>query len=211
MATRYNIHPDNPQLRSISAIVEDLKRGAIMLYPTDTVFAIGCDLHNKNAQERIRRLRRIPDDKPLTFVTSSMSEISDYGHISDTAYTLLRRLVPGPYTFLFPATKLVPKLVLNPKRKVTGIRIPDHIVCQLLIKELGRPVVSMSARMPDQEIPETRDELFDLFDPHVDIIVDDNSEYRFLASEVSTMIDLTGDEPVIAREGLGLELALQYM
>lgn len=212
MATRYRIHPDNPQLRLVDSITEQLHRGAIMLYPTDTVYAIGCDLYNRAGQERIRQLRQLREDKPLTFVASSLSHIADYAHISDSAYQILRRLVPGPYTFLLPASKEVPKLVLNPKRKQTGIRVPNNAICQILIKELGNPLISMSARLPDTPEPATLDELFDMFDPHVDIIIDDESEYRSTYTDmVSTMIDLTDEVPVILREGLGLELAEKFI
>jgi tRNA threonylcarbamoyl adenosine modification protein (Sua5/YciO/YrdC/YwlC family) len=212
MATRFRIHPENPQPRQIATIVEQLRRGAVMLYPTDTVYALGCDLFHRDGQERIRLLRRLPEDKPLTFVASSLSDMADYAHISDTAYHILRRLVPGPYTFLLPASKQVPKLVLNPRRKTTGIRVPHHEICQTLIRELGNPLISMSARLPDRDEPGTSDELFDQFEPHVDIIIDDESEYHSsYAGPVSTMIDLTDEIPRIVREGLGLELALQYV
>lgn len=212
MATHYKIHPDNPQSRTISTIVNDLRRGAVMLYPTDTVYALGCDLLYKAGQERIRMLRKIPYDKPLTFVTSSLSNIAEYAHISDTSYQVLRHLVPGPYTFLLPASKLVPKLVLNPKRKTTGIRVPDNAITQTLIKELGNPVISMSARLPECDTATTLDELFDQFENHVDIIIDDESEYRPTDGQmVSTMIDLTDEVPTIMREGMGLELAEKYV
>ena len=191
-------------------MVDALHRGAVILYPTDTVYAIGCDLLSKSGQERIRQLRKLPESKPLTFVVPSISYVSEYGLVSDTAYKVIRRLVPGPYTFLLPATKLVPKLVLNPKRKTTGIRVPDHPICQTLIKHLGNPLISMSAKLPDAEDPESLDALCDLFDPHVDmIIIDELSPFSSPTSgPVSTMIDFTGDEPVIAREGLGIDLAL---
>ena len=213
MATRYQIHPSHPQLRNIYSIVDELHRGAIMLYPTDTVFAIGCDIANKNGQERIRRLRNIPEDKPLTFVASSLSNISDYAHISDTAYHILRNLVPGPYTFLLPASKLVPKLVLNPRRRTTGIRVPDYPICQVLIHELQSPLISMSAYLPDRPEPESREELFEQFESFIDIIIDDDSEYRspLIPENVSTMIDLTDDVPSIKREGRGIELASKFI
>jgi tRNA threonylcarbamoyl adenosine modification protein (Sua5/YciO/YrdC/YwlC family) len=213
MATRYIIHPSHPQLRSIYSIVEELHHGAIMLYPTDTVYAIGCDISSKGAQERIRKLRGIPEEKPLTFVASSLSSISDYAHISDSAYHILRNLVPGPYTFLLPASKLVPKLVLNPRRKTTGIRVPDNTICQVLIQELQAPVISMSAYLPNKPEPESLEELIEQFDQHVDIIIDNESEYRspFIPDNLSTMIDLTDEIPEIRREGLGIELAVKYL
>jgi tRNA threonylcarbamoyl adenosine modification protein (Sua5/YciO/YrdC/YwlC family) len=178
MATRYNIHPENPQMRFIDQVVDQLQRGAVMLYPTDTVYAIGCDINSKAGQQRIRKIRNLPDSKPLTFVASSISQISDYAKISDSAYQVIRQLVPGPYTFLLPATRLVPNLVLNSKRSTTGIRVPDHFLCQMLIAELGNPLISMSAKLEDREEPAYNEELFDLFDPLVDIIIEMDAEYR---------------------------------
>ena len=212
MSERIVVHPATPQMRLIDSIVERLRRGAVILYPTDTVYAIGCDIHNKAGQERIRKIRRLPDDKPLTFVTSSLSDISDYAHISDTAYHILRHLVPGPYTFLLPASKLVPKLVLNPRRKTTGIRVPATPICQMLISELGNPFISMSARLPDHDSAETLDDLIEQFDNFVDIVIDDEEAYHSPYSDsLSTMIDLTDEQPRIVREGLGMELATQYV
>ena len=212
MATRYKIHPDNPQMRLVDEVVEQLQRGAVMLYPTDTVYAIGCDIQSKSAQERIRRIRNLPDDKPLTFVAANISQISDFAKISDSAYQVIRRLVPGPFTFLLPATKAVPNLVLNPRRKTTGIRVPDHFLCQTLIAELGNPVISMSAKLPDWEEPDTNEGLFEIFDPVVDIIIEVDAKYRSPFNDhLSTMIDFTDDVPRITREGLGIELASQLV
>ncbi len=212
MAERFLLHPDNPQPRLLEVIVRKLRRGAVMLYPTDTVYAIGCDLMSKSGQERIRRIRRVPDAKPLTFVSSSLSDISDYAHISDSSYQVLRHLIPGPYTFLLPASKLVPKLVLNPRRRITGIRVPSHVICQEMIRELGNPVISMSARLPDEEEAESAEELFSQFEDLVDMIIDDEGAYHSpYTGEISTMIDLTDDVPVITRVGLGIELAEQYV
>lgn len=210
MATIYTIHPENPQIRRIEEIKDALQDGAVMLYPTDTVYAIGCDLNVKSAVERVRRLKQLSNDKPLTFLCSSLSNIADYAWVSDPAYRIMRRLVPGPYTFLLPATKLVPKLVMNPKRKTSGIRVPDHPVCQALLEALGNPIISTSAHLPNENgqtpmVEQAR--LFDEFDSLVDIIVDDGSEPSF---EVSTILDLTGDEPVMVRKGLGWEAAIAW-
>jgi tRNA threonylcarbamoyl adenosine modification protein (Sua5/YciO/YrdC/YwlC family) len=203
----YSIHPQNPQQRTIDEICQALKRGAVMLYPTDTVYAIGCDLNSKSAVERVRQLKQLANDKPLTFLCSSLSNISEYALVSDTSYRLMKRLIPGPYTFLLPATKLVPKLVMNPKRKTTGIRVPNSIVCQAILKTLGNPIISSSAHLPDEEgefptIGLEKAKLFDELANLVDIIVDDDSE---LGVEVSTILDLTTDEPTIVRKGLGWE------
>ncbi len=207
MATYYSIHPENPQQREINEITKALKKGAIMLYPTDTVYAIGCDLNAKSAVQRVRRLKQLANDKPLTFLCSGLSNIAEYAWVTDQAYRLMRRLVPGPYTFLLPATKLVPKLVMNPKRKTTGIRVPDRPVCQALLQTLGNPIISTSAHIPDEEgefptIGLEQVELFDALDKLVDIIIDTGSE---LGNELSTILDFTRDEPVVVREGLGWE------
>ena len=207
MATYYSLNPENPQKRSIEKIRDALRNGAIMLYPTDTVYAIGCDLNAKSAVERVRRIKQLSNDKPLTFLCSSLSNISEYAIVTDRAYRLMKHLIPGPYTFLLPATKSVPKLVMNPKRKTTGIRVPDHAVCQALLQALGNPIISTSAHLSDREgefptlgIEKTK--LFDFLDKQVDIIIDDGSEPGV---EVSTILDLTGEEPVVIRKGLGWE------
>ncbi|NEQ22264.1 MAG: threonylcarbamoyl-AMP synthase, partial [Microcoleus sp. SIO2G3] len=202
----------SPQIRRIEEIRNELQDGAVMLYPTDTVYAIGCDLNVKSAVERVRRLKQLSNDKPLTFLCSSLSNIAEYALVSDPAYRLMRSLIPGPYTFLLPATKLVPRLVMSPKRKTSGIRVPDHPVCQALLKALGNPVISTSAHLADEDgkIPTLgleRAKLFDEFDGLVDIIVDDGSEPGI---QVSTIVDMTGEEPVMVRKGLGWEAAMAW-
>ncbi len=219
MATTHQIHPKNPQTRTIAQIVSSLRDGAIMLYPTDTVYAIGCDLMSKSAVQKVRQLKQMSNDKPLTFLCSSLSNIAEYANVSDVNYRTMRSLVPGPFTFILPATKLVPKLVLNPKRKTTGIRVPNHQVSQLIIESLGNPIISASANLKEEDLEEQdfgdrdkkhqhRDpanlpkmELFDYFEKLVDLIVDDGSDYHY---EVSTILDLTDDlHPQILRQGLG--------
>lgn len=212
MATIYTVHPETPQIRRIEEIRNALQDGAVMLYPTDTVYAIGCDLNVKSAVERVRRLKQLSNDKPLTFLCSSLSNIAEYALVSDSAYRLMRSLIPGPYTFLLPATKLVPRLVMSPKRKTSGIRVPEHPVCQALLKALGNPVISTSAHLADEDgkIPTLgleRAKLFDEFDGLVDIIVDDGSEP---GTQVSTIVDMTGEEPVMVRKGLGWEAAMAW-
>lgn len=207
MAILYDLHPQNPQTRRIDEICASLRQGAIMLYPTDTVYAIGCDLNSKSAVQRVRQLKRLSNDKPLTFLCSSLSNISHYAGVTDEAYRIMKRLIPGPYTFLLPATKAVPKLVMSPKRKSTGIRVPDHPVCQAILQELENPIVSTSAHLPDEdgEFPTIGLEkaiLFDILENQVDIIIDDSLEPGF---DVSTILDMTSDPPSIMRQGLGWE------
>ncbi len=205
MAILYKLHPQNPQQRTIEKIVSSLRSGAVMLYPTDTVYAIGCDLSVKSALQKVRQIKNLSNDKPLTFLCSSLSNIAQYARVSDRAYRIMKHLIPGPYTFLLPATKLVPKLVMSPKRKTTGIRVPDQVICQQLLKSLGNPIVSTSAHLPDEEgefptMGVEKARLFDALENSVDIIIDDGREAGF---EVSTILDFTDDEPVVIRKGLG--------
>jgi tRNA threonylcarbamoyl adenosine modification protein (Sua5/YciO/YrdC/YwlC family) len=183
-----------------------------MLYPTDTVYAIGCDLYQKSAVERVRQLKRLANDKPLTFLSSSLSDIAQYAIVTDTAYRIMKCLIPGTYTFILPATKLVPRLV-SPKRKTTGIRVPDHAGCQAILQALGHPIISTSAHLPDErgDFPTLgleKAKLFDSLEGLVDIIVDDGSR---AGTEGSTILDLTTEEPQIVRRGLGWEAMLEWV
>lgn len=217
MATIYTLHPDNPQPRTIERIRDELREGAVMLYPTDTVYAIGCDLNVKSAVERVRRIKQLSNDKPLTFLCPSLSNVATYASVSDTAYRIMKHLIPGPYTFVLPATKLVPRLVQNPKRKTTGIRVPNHTVCLALLDTLGNPIISTSAHLTQDEDERSLSveiesnisqvELFDRLDKVVDVIVDNGSEPGY---QVSTILDLTGEEPIITRRGLGWEEAAAW-
>lgn len=216
MATIYTVHPDTPQIRAIEQIRDALRNGAVMLYPTDTVYAIGCDLNVQSAVKRVRQIKQLSNDKPLTFLCPSLSNVATYASVSDTAYRIMKHLIPGPYTFLLPATKLVPRIVQNPKRKTTGIRVPKHNVCLALLNALENPIISTSAHLPQDEdellfepteINVSRVELFDRLDKLVDVIVDSGSEP---GSQVSTILDLTGDEAIITRRGAGWEEAAAW-
>ena len=213
MVTTYNIHPKTPQSREIAAVCEELRRGAIMLYPTDTVYAIGCDLSSKNAIKRVRQLKQLSNDKPLTFLCASLSNVADYAHVSDPAFKLIKHLIPGPYTFLLPATKAVPKLVVNPKRKTTGIRVPKDPICHALIETLGNPVISTSAspivRNSTEDDIETlsKVELFERMEKLVDVIIDSDID---LSYQVSTILDLTSPAPRVTRQGQGWQDAIAW-
>jgi tRNA threonylcarbamoyl adenosine modification protein (Sua5/YciO/YrdC/YwlC family) len=207
MAQVYTVHPESPQRRVIDQIRDALQSGAVMLYPTDTVYAIGCDLNSKSAVEKVRKIKQLANDKPLTFLCSSLSDIAKYAQVSDPSYRLMRRLVPGPVTFILPATKLVPKIVQNPKRKTTGIRVPDHAVAQALLDALGNPIISTSATVgvssEDEYIPAVSTstaELFDAFDKLVDLIVDNGQDQ---SHDVSTVLDLCEDPIKVLRQGQG--------
>ncbi len=201
MADLVSLHPTHPQARIVEQLVQALESGAVMLYPSDTVYAIGCDLNHKGAIQRVRQLKQLANEKPLTFLCPSLSDIARYAYVSDPAYKLMRRLIPGPYTFLLTATKLVPKLVQNPKRKTTGIRVPDSPICQALMTGLGGPLISTSAPPVAQGFRDVA-ELFDRFDKLVDVIIDADLP---LQDGVSTIIDCGAEPPTIVRRGLGWE------
>ena len=208
MPNIYQLHSQTPQPRRIDEIVDALKQGAIMLYPTDTVYAIGCDLQSKTAVKRVREIKQLSNDKPLTFCCSSLSNISAYAVVTDQAYRIMKHLIPGPYTFILPASRLVPKLVMNPKRKTTGIRVPDNPICQAILASLANPIISTSAHLPDEEgslptLGQEKVRLFDSISHLVDIIIEDDEES---GSEFSSIIDLSENkEPQIIRKGLGWE------
>ena len=212
MATLYSLHSDTPQQRTIDTIRNALRGGAVMLYPTDTVYAIGCDLTSKTAIQRVRQIKQLSNDKPLTFLCPSLSDIAQYAVVSDSAYRFMRRLVPGPYTFLLPTTKLVPKLVMNPKRRTTGIRVPHHAISLALLNALENPIISTSAHPVEDDRPgeaesPSRFELFDNLEKLVDVIIDGGVEP---GNHASTIVDLTEAEPILVRRGLGWEEAATW-
>ncbi|MBD2022677.1 threonylcarbamoyl-AMP synthase [Leptolyngbya sp. FACHB-36] len=218
MSMLYTLHSENPQARTVETIRDALRNGAVMLYPTDTVYAIGCDLNSKSAVQRVRQIKQLANDKPLTFLCPSLSDIAQYAIVTDAAYRVMRRLIPGPYTFLLPTTKLVPRLVMHPKRRTTGIRVPDHPVSLALLNALGNPIISTSAHLIDEAgdvVPDSiadspnisRFDLFDCLEKRVDLIIDTGTEPGY---HVSTILDLTEEEPIIVRRGLGWEAAASW-
>ncbi len=201
-ALRLNIHSQTPEMRKIRKVVEELKNGAVILYPTDTGFALGCELSNKDAINRIRTIRRISTKKELTFLCHSLSNIAEFAKVNDDAYKTIKTLIPGPYTFILPATKQVPAFAQNPKRKTTGIRVPENTISQLLLKQIDTPIISITAKLEDGTYIEEPEELLDVFSPLVDVAVS-TDDYHFLGE--STIIDMTDEEFVIVREGAGIE------
>lgn len=193
---RIPIHPTHPQPRRVHQAVDVLRRGGVIVYPTGTVYGLGCDIHQKKAVERIYQIRRLKKDHPLSFMCPDLSKISRYAHVDDFAYRIMKRLVPGPYTFVLRATRDVPKLLLR-KQKTVGIRVPDDKVALALLHELGSPIVSTSATYDDQVLNDP-DELYARF-RNVDAFVDAG----WGGIEPSTVIDLSGDEAIVLREGAG--------
>ena len=193
---RIDIHPTHPQGRKVAQAVEILRRGGVIVYPTGTVYGLGCDIHQKKAVERIYQIRQLKKDHPLSFMCPDLSKIARYAHVDDFAYRIMKRLVPGPYTFVLNATRDVPKLLVR-KQKTVGIRVPDDTIALALLNELGSPIVSTSATYGGQVLNDP-DELYARF-AHVDAFVDGG----WGGIEPKTVVDLTGDEPVVLREGAG--------
>ncbi len=193
-----SINPQNPQLRLIKRVIEVLKKGGVIGYPTDTIYGIGCDLFNKEAIERIYRLKKHNRNKPLSFICSNLKDISRYAYVSNYAYKTMRRLLPGAYTFILEATKVVPKMVMT-KQKTVGIRVPDNPICLALVRELGHPIISTSVYRPDEELYSDPREIEDRFGKSLDLVIDGG----IIVAEHSSIIDLTDEVPEVIRRGKG--------
>ncbi|MDR0477446.1 MAG: threonylcarbamoyl-AMP synthase [Desulfobulbaceae bacterium] len=190
------INPDNPQPRLAQQVVAKLKNGAVICYPTDTGYGIGCDIFNAKAVKRVMQIKQRPQNKPFSFVCPHLTDISAYAHVSNTAYRLLKKCLPGPYTFVLPGSKLVPKLMLT-KQKTVGIRVPNNAICQLLVKKLGNPLVNTS--LPADAAASDASLVHDAISHLVDVVVDGGLIY----AEPSSVVDLTGDVPEVIRTGKG--------
>lgn len=200
MSQLFEIHPQNPQLRLIRRAAEIMRSGGVIVYPTDSCYALGCHLGDKDALERIRRIRQAGKDHHFTLVCRDLSEIARYARIDNSQYRLLRKFTPGPYTFLLRATRETPKRLQNPRRRTIGIRVPDHPVPQLLLRELGEPIMSSTLLLPGEALPltdavEIRERLQHL----VDVVLDGGN----CGLEPTTVIDLVGEAPAIVRRGRG--------
>ena len=194
----YELHPENPQLRYINKAVDILKRGGIIIYPTDTVYGIGCDIFNKSALDKVRSIKNDPDIKLLSFICPNLKNISKYAKVSDYAYRRMKYLLPGPYTFILPAAKQVPKKLWT-KRNTVGIRIPDHNVALKIVEELGNPIVSTSVTDRAGNVLIDPIEIKSIFNNQVDLMLASGN----LIGQPSTVIDLSDDEPEVIREGAG--------
>ncbi len=198
----FGLHWITPEIRKINKIVEAIKNSAVILYPTDTGFTLGCQLANKNAIEKLRRIRNISTKKSLTFLCKNLSNISTYAKISNSAYKTIKSLIPGPYTFILPATKIVPQLAINPNRKTVGIRVPESNIAHTLLDVLDEPIISISARIGDDISYNflTPDEIIEKFINLVDVVVC-TEHYNFTGE--STVIDMVTDDFKIIRRGAG--------
>ena len=192
------INPKNPQPRLIRKVVEVLKEGGVVGYPTDTIYGIGCDLFNPEAIRRIHRLKKLEGKKLLSFICSDLKDISRYAYVSTSAYKMMKRLLPGPYTFVLKATKLVPKIAMT-KQNTVGIRIPDNKICLALVKELGHPIISTSVYKPDEGLYNDPAGIEERFGKQLDLVIDGG----MIVAEHSSMVDLTDDFPKVIRKGKG--------
>lgn len=193
-----HINPRNPQPRLINQSVRVLREGGIIAYPTDTYYGIGCDIMNKKAIERIYRLKHRDPKKPFSFICSDLKNISRYAKVSNYAYKTMKRMLPGPYTFILEGSKMVPRMMLT-RRKTAGIRVPDHPICIHLVQELGNPIISTSASLPDGEILNDPSFIHDHFGAGIDLVIDGGP----VPAEPSSVISLIEDEPHVIRKGLG--------
>ena len=198
MAEILNIDPQHMKGRRIKKAADLLRDGGVIIYPTDTIYGLGCDITNKEAIERIRRIKGRSSKKPMSFVCADLSNVSDYAHVSNHAYRILKRSLPGPYTFVLPATRETPR-ILQTKQKTVGLRVPNHPVPLALVAELGNPIISTSANYTDQEVLTAPYELEQTLGKQVDLIL----ECGQLPVMPSSVISLIGDRVEILREGQG--------
>lgn len=206
MAERIKLHPETPHVKRLFEIADQIKQGAVVLFPTDSQYALGCDYKNKKGIERIRKIRRLGKGDHLTLLCDSLSGIARFAHISDRNFKLIKRLIPGPYTFILPATKEVPKLLVHPKKKTVGIRVPDYPISEGLVRELGNPMLGITAKKPGMNGSTLekfdREPFLREFEKLADVIIDDQQD---LPARETTIIDMTDDNSKILRRGRGIE------
>jgi tRNA threonylcarbamoyl adenosine modification protein (Sua5/YciO/YrdC/YwlC family) len=200
MALFFQIHDTHPQLRLIRQVVDVIEKGGVIVYPTDSGYALGCSLGEKQALERIRRIRNLDEKHHFTLVCQDLSEISAYAKVDNANYRLLKSHTPGPYTFILKGTKEVPNRLLQAKRKTVGFRAPDNVIARAILAELGAPLMSVSLILPGDEQPVIDPyEMKDRLDASVDLIIDGG----YAGMEPTSVIDISEDTPILIRKGLG--------
>jgi tRNA threonylcarbamoyl adenosine modification protein (Sua5/YciO/YrdC/YwlC family) len=200
MAQYFAIHPQDPQQRLIRRAVEIVRNGGLMVYPTDSCYALGCHIGDKSAMERVRRIRQVDEHHHFTLVCRDLSELGQYAIVDNIQYRSLKSSTPGSYTFILKASREVPKRLLNPKRNTIGVRVPDHKIVRALLEEMGEPILSSTLMLPGDELPlNDMDEIRTRLQHDVEVVLDGGS----CGVEMTTVVDLTGDLPVIVRRGKG--------
>jgi tRNA threonylcarbamoyl adenosine modification protein (Sua5/YciO/YrdC/YwlC family) len=200
VARLIEVHPDNPQPRRVTEIVETIREGGLIAYPTDSSYAFGCHIGDKRAMDRIRRIRRTDKNHNFTLVCSDLSEISTYARVDNWAYRMLKSMTPGPYTFILPATREVPKRLQHPKRRTIGLRVPDHPLVRAVLQELGEPIMSSTLLLPGDDLPLTDPlEIEERIGHEIDLIIDAGPT----GIEPTSVIDLSEDRVEVLRVGRG--------
>jgi tRNA threonylcarbamoyl adenosine modification protein (Sua5/YciO/YrdC/YwlC family) len=200
VARLIEIHPDNPQPRRVAEIVETIRDGGLIAYPTDSSYAFGCHIGDKRAMDRIRRIRRTDKNHNFTLVCSDLSEISTYARVDNWAYRMIKAMTPGPYTFILPATREVPKRLQHPKRRTIGLRVPDHTLVRAMLEALGEPIMSSTLLLPGDELPLTdAHDIEERIGHEIDLIIDAGPT----GIEPTSVIDLSEGTARVLRVGRG--------
>jgi tRNA threonylcarbamoyl adenosine modification protein (Sua5/YciO/YrdC/YwlC family) len=200
MSQFFAIHSENPQARLIRQAAEIVRKGGVIVYPTDSCYALGCHIGDKDAAERLRRIRQVDDTHHFTLVCRDLSEIANFAKVDNAQYRLLKSATPGPYTFLLEASREVPRRLAHPRRRTIGLRVPEHVVAQCLLEELGEPMLSTTLLLPDLEEPlNDAEEIRARLEKQVDLIIDGGA----CGLIPTTVVDLTGADPVLIRAGAG--------
>jgi tRNA threonylcarbamoyl adenosine modification protein (Sua5/YciO/YrdC/YwlC family) len=200
MGDLLEIHPINPQPRRIGIVTDLLRQGGVIVYPTDSIYAIGCRIGHKAAMEKIRRIRGLDKKHLFSMVCKDLSEIASYARVDNQNYRLIRSMTPGPYTFILPATKQVPKQLQHPRRRTVGIRVPTHPIPRAILEDLGEPLLSTTMQLQGDPLPLTDPfEIFDRVGQELDLVIDGGS----CGIEPTSVIDLVGALPEVIRRGMG--------
>lgn len=200
MSQFFSINAENPQARLIKQAVDIIRKGGLVVYPTDSCYAIGCKLDSKDALERVRRIRQLDDKHHFTLACSDLSQLSSYAKVDNRAYRILKATTPGSYTFILEATKEVPRRVSHPKKLTVGLRVPDHPIALAMLEELGEPILSSTLMLPGEEYPMTDAwEIRDRLEHEVDLVI----EGGYCGMEPTTVVDLSGEETLLIRTGKG--------
>ena len=200
MSQFFQIHPENPQARLIKQAVEIIRNGGVVVYPTDSSYAVGCHIGDKSAMDRIRALRRLDDKHNFTLVCSDLSQLGLFAKVDTSAFRLLKAHTPGPYTFILSATREVPRMLMHPKRRTIGLRVPQHPIAQALLAELGEPLMSVTLILPGESLPLSDPyEIREQIEHQVDLIIDGG----YGGLEASTVVNLTDGDPQVTRVGCG--------
>jgi tRNA threonylcarbamoyl adenosine modification protein (Sua5/YciO/YrdC/YwlC family) len=200
MATYVDLHPDNPQPRRVAQVVEALRDDALIAYPTDSGYALGCRVGNRDGRDRILRIRGLDDKHHFTLVCRDFAQLGQLVHVDNAAFRAIKSATPGPYTFILPGTPEVPRRLLHPKKKTVGVRIPDHVVVQTLLEELGEPLLSSTLILPGEEEPRTLGwDVKEELDHQVDLVIDAGET----PAEPTTVVDWSQGYPEVVRRGAG--------